>query len=310
MTTHGVKQFADSELQKIIHESQDVNLTKLKTEVLTSIDRFETEFDQFKHRVYSQIREAEPPYLQNSYKAYEEFRSHRYEWLKSPHPSDSIEVLETNLRMHIKNILDNRLPMLDATQEFILHRITRYSSWQTTTMILRPGLEPWLPKIVNNDPIYLVDENYDLLTPAMSQFNEMYQRRLRPYAVREDQEQDILWQLPEAQFGLVLAWNYFNHRPFEIIRRYLTELYKKLRPGGMLLMTYNDCDRWQEVVSAETGTALYTPGTLINSFAESLGFESTFSHHDNGPWTWIELRKPGEWQSYRGGQALAKIIPK
>jgi hypothetical protein len=78
----------------------------------------------------------------------------------------------------------------------------------------------------------------------------------------------------------------------------------------MLLMTYNDCDRWQGVLSAETGTALYTPGSLITSFAESLGFEQTFSYHDNGPWTWIELRKPGEWNSYRGGQALARILPK
>jgi SAM-dependent methyltransferase len=128
--------------------------------------------------------------------------------------------------------------------------------------------------------------------------------------IREDQEQDILWQLPDNQFGLVLAWNYFNHRPFEIVRRYLIELYRKMRPGGMLLMTYNDCDRWQGVKAVEAQVGLYTPGSLIQGFAESLGFEQRFIYHDEGPWTWIEFRKPGEWQSLRGGQTLAKIVPK
>ena len=78
----------------------------------------------------------------------------------------------------------------------------------------------------------------------------------------------------------------------------------------MLLMTYNDCDRWPGVVAVETGTALYTPGILILSFAEMLGFETVFTWHENGPWTLLELRKPGKNTTLRGGQTLAKILPK
>jgi hypothetical protein len=133
---------------------------------------------------------------------------------------------------------------------------------------------------------------------------------LRPYVIREDQDQNILWQLPNNQFGVVLAWNYFNYRPFEVIRQYLTEIYTKLHPSGKLLMTYNDCDRWPGVVAVESSAGLYTPGSLIQSFAESLGFEQTFTYNNNGPWTWVEFTKPGEWDSLRGGQALAKILPK
>jgi hypothetical protein len=309
-TAMDAKRFADVELQKIIQISQHSELENLRFNVLNSFDQFESEFDIVKRQVYDQIRKEEQPYLQNSYKAYEEYRSYRYEWLKTPHPSDSVEVQETNLRMHVENILNNRLIVTDESQDLILNRITRVSGWQNTTMILRPGAESWIHHMVSNDPIYLVDENHELLKPVLSQFNDMYQRRLRTYTIREDQDQDILWQLPNNQFGLVLAWNYFNHRPFEIIRQYLTELYKKIRPGGLLLMTYNDCDRWEGVKSAEAKTGLYTPGLLIKSFAESLGFEQHFSYHDHGPWTWIEFRKPGEWQSYRGGQALAQILPK
>jgi SAM-dependent methyltransferase len=310
LTSKEVRQSTARELQAIADLSQDSQLENLKVDILNSFDQFEGEFNIVKNRVYDQIRKEEQIYLQNSYKAYEEYRSHRYEWLKTPHPSDLVEVQEANLRMHVENILNNRLPLADESQELIMNRITRVSSWQNTTMILRPGTEQWINNMVNNDPMYLVDENYDLLTPAMAQFNEIYQNRLRPYVIREDQEQDILWQLPDNQFGLVLAWNYFNHRPFEIVRRYLIELYRKMRPGGMLLMTYNDCDRWQGVKAVEAQVGLYTPGSLIQGFAESLGFEQRFIYHDEGPWTWIEFRKPGEWQSLRGGQTLAKIVPK
>jgi hypothetical protein len=310
LTSNEVRRSTAKELQAIADLSQDLQLETIRTDVLNLFDQFENEFTLVKSRVYDKIRKEEQIYLQNSYKAYEEYRSHRYEWLKTPHPSDSVEVQETNLRMHVENILNNKLPVLDESQELIMNRITRVSGWQNTTMILRPGTEQWIHNMVNNDPMYLVDENYDLLTPAMSQFNEIYQNRLRPYVIREDQEQDILWQLPNTQFGLVLAWNYFNHRPFEIVRRYLIELYKKMRPGGMLLMTYNDCDRWQGVKAVEAQAGLYTPGSLIQGFAESIGFEQHFIYHDGGPWTWIEFRKPGEWQSLRGGQTLAKIVPK
>jgi SAM-dependent methyltransferase len=299
MTAMDPKRLADAELQKIIQISQHSKLENFRFEILNSFDQFETAFNQLKEKVKKQIEEEEKPYFQNSYKTYEEFRSHRYSWYKWRDPSE-----------YVNNVLSSRLPVLDQTQEFILNRITRCSGWQTTTMILRPGSESWIHNMVSNDPIYLVDEDYELLKPVLSQFNDLYQRRLRTYTIQEDQDQDILWQLPDNQFGLVLAWNYFNHRPFEIIRQYLTELYEKIRPGGMLLMTYNDCDRWEGVKSVEATTGLYTPGSLIKSFAESLGFEQHFTYHDNGPWTWIELRKPGEWQSYRGGQALAQILPK
>jgi hypothetical protein len=310
LTSDEVRQSTARELQAIADISHDSELENLRFDVLNSFDRFESEFDIVKRRVYDQIRKEEQPYLQDSYKTYEEYRSQRYEWLKTPHPSDSIEIQENNLRMHVENILNNRLTVTDKSYELIINRITRLSGWQNTTMILRPGTEQWIHNMVSNDPIYLVDENYDLLTPAMSQFNEMYQGRLRPYIIREDQDQDILWQLPDNQFGMCLAWNYFNYRPFEIVRRYLTELYTKIRPGGTLLMTYNDCDRWEGVKAVEAGVGLYTPGSLIQGFAESLGFEQNFIHHDNGPWTWIEFRKPGAWQSLRGGQTLAKVVPK
>jgi SAM-dependent methyltransferase len=177
-------------------------------------------------------------------------------------------------------------------------------------MIIRPGRETYINELLASDPLYLVDENHDLLVPAMSQFNENYQQRLRTYTINERQDQEILGKLPNGQFGLVFAYNFFNFRPFEVFKKYLSEIYQKLRPGGVLALTFNDCDRAKGVMLVEQHFCCYTPGYLVRELAQSLGYEIVFSWSDQGPSTWLELKKPGEFTSVRGGQALAKIIPK
>jgi hypothetical protein len=317
MTATAAKQSTNIELQKITHTSQDPELENLRISVLDSFDRFETEFNQLKHRIREQIEQEERPYIEDSYRIYEQNQSAKYEWFYMDLPEsrpnylkEQYEIREKNIQQQVDTILNTVLDISENAHNIILNRIIRYSGWQHSAMILHPGTESWIHHMVSNDPLYLVDESHDLLKPIMTQFNEVYQHRLRPYAIREDQEQDILWQLPNRQFGLVLAYNYFNRKPFEVIRQYLIEIYNKLSPGGVLAMTYNDCDRWPGVVAVESRMALYTPGLLIQSFAKSIGFEQIFIWHEDGPWTWIELQKPGELKSLRGGQTLARILPK
>ena len=145
---------------------------------------------------------------------------------------------------------------------------------------------------------------------AMSLFNEQYQNRLRTYTINERQDTAVLNKLPDGQFGLVFAYNFFNFKPFEVIKKYFAEIYQKLRPGGIFALTFNDCDRDKGVMLVEQHFCCYTPGYLVRELAQSIGFEIVFSWTDGGPTTWLELRKPGEFESLRGGQALAKVIPK
>jgi hypothetical protein len=81
-----------------------------------------------------------------------------------------------------------------------------------------------------------------------------------------------------------------------------------MRPGGTLIMTYNNCDRAQGVGLVERGFMCYTPKKLIVAHAESVGFECEFEHDGAGDVSWLEFRKPGEITSLRGGQTLAKIV--
>ena len=317
LTAMDAKESANKELQKITTLTADTEIDFLRLQVLDMFNHFENHFNLIKERVRVQIREEEQPYLQDSYKFYEQVQSYRHLWFNmefsdelSEHDQDRPKLKEENVQTQIQSILNSRLDLSVVAQDYIKSRILFYSSWQKTTMIIRPALEPWIQILVSNDPLYLVDDSYDLLKPAMTQFNQQYQSRLRPYTIREDQDRDILWQLPDNQFGVILAYNYFNHKPFEVIRKYLTEIYGKIRAGGTLIMTYNDCDRWEGVKAVEHFSGLYTPGFLILDFAKSLGFEQGVTWHENGPWTWVELHKPGEWNSLRGGQTLAKILPK
>jgi hypothetical protein len=120
----------------------------------------------------------------------------------------------------------------------------------------------------------------------------------------------ILDKLPNNQFGTIFAYHYFNHKPMPIICKFLTEFYEKLRPGGSVLMTYNNCDLSHGVIRAEHTWMLYTPRRMIEHHAIETGFELTDAHDGKGDVSWLEFRKPGDIVSLRGGQTLAKVLAK
>jgi hypothetical protein len=52
----------------------------------------------------------------------------------------------------------------------------------------------------------------------------------------------------------------------------------------------------------------YTPGSRIRTIAQNLSYKIIEQCAGTGNIAWFELRKPGEIQSLRGGQVLAKVI--
>jgi SAM-dependent methyltransferase len=248
--------------------------------------KFEDDLNNLKSQLTQQIATAERPWFQESYTLY-----------------------EGELRQSAESLLELRKPNTLDDKRFQI-RLTQYANWKYPALIIRPGLETFIENMVAYDPLYLVDLSHDYLAPAMNKFNEQYQSRLRPYVVSEDLDQDILAKIPNSQFGMCLAYNYFNFRPFEILKKYLAEIYQKLKPGGILAFTFNDCDRPSAVRLVENYYCCYTPGYLVQELAISMGYEIVYSWNDPGPTTWLELKKPGELTSLKGGQTLAKIVPK
>jgi hypothetical protein len=296
---------ADIKLSKITHtvSTHNVQVDQLSELLLTHKSKIQNDFEQFekdlnelKKQIDLQIEEAEKPLFQQSYRLYEE----------SINQINSDELYQEN----IEYVLNRRLEVSDHAHEVYQGRLLRHTDWHYAAMIIHPGQELFVKNMVANDPLYLVDENYDLLKPAIDHFNPLYQNRLRISTVVEKLDTPLLTKIPNEQLGVCLAYNFFNHKPFEIIKLYLTEIYQKLKPGGTLIMTFNDCDRYKAVILVEQFYAAYTRGSMLRSWAEHVGFEETFCYHDDGPSTWIEFRKPGQLTSLRGGQTLAKIVPK
>jgi hypothetical protein len=144
--------------------------------------------------------------------------------------------------------------------------------------------------------------------PAESRIPDQYQRRLRTYTVTESAQDPMLNQLPSGQFAFCLIYNFFDFKPLEIVNAYLSELFQKLKPGGTIALTINDCDRTGAVKLAESGFKCYTPKQTIVEHCQNLGFELMLSFHIDAACTWLEFKRPGELASLRGGQALAQIF--
>ena len=200
---------------------------------------------------------------------------------------------------------------IDPNSHMLLEsRLKTHTSWQFPGMLIRPAHNPWIESLVALDPMYLVDTHADLFAPVTSLFTPEYQRRLRYYVIEEYTSDRIFYNLPQEQFGVVCAFNYFNFKPWEVIKQYLDEVFVLLRPGGSFLFSFNDCDDWRAVGLAEHHYCCYTPGRLLRKHVLDLGYKIINDHQTQTGPAWIEIRKPGVLDSIRGGQTLAGIFMK
>jgi hypothetical protein len=254
--------------------------------VRTGLDDFERTLDQIKQRLTQLLHEQEPAYLAESYRLFDQEMRH-----------DGTQ-----------HILNRKLYIDSASREALQHRLKNLTDWRLPGMIIGPRTESFIEDMVPMDPLYVVDTHQYLIDPAVQKFHPDYQRRLRQYVVNDYVPQPILNEIPGGQFGVIFAYNYFNYRPMEVIRRYIQEIASKLRPGGSFIMTYNNCDRAHGIGLAERSWMCYTPQRLIVEAAINSGLELVSAADEPGDLSWIEFVRPGDIETLRGGQSLAKII--
>jgi SAM-dependent methyltransferase len=253
-----------------------------------TIAKFSAQVENLKQSLKQEIEAREQEYLATSLTVYQEQMKHDDPDMILKRRMGIDDNDDMRLRTHLKNLTDWRIP----------------------GMIIRPGLETYIEDMVPMDPLYVVDHDPELMQPAISKFTPEYQRRLREYVINDWADGPILGKLPNNQFGAIFAYQYFNHKPIPIIHKFLDEFYEKLRPGGSVIMTYNNCDLAHGVIRSEHVWMLYTPRRLIEQHAVDLGFELTEAYDGKGDVSWLEFRKPGDIASIRGGQTLAKIVAK
>jgi hypothetical protein len=268
------------------YHSTTSELDERLSDVKHSISRFDQSLQTLKQHLRNDVDRMAPEYYAESRKRYEHEMC-----------------FET-----VEHLINRKLPIEFDDQESLRNTIKNYTDWRLPGMVLGARQEMLVEDMVPMDPLYLVDHDRELIKVAMSPFTKEYQNRLRPYVINDWKDTEIFTALPNNQFGLVFAYNYFNWKPIEMIEKFLTEIYQKLRPGGALVFTYNECDKWHGVGAVEHAWMCYTPGSRIQTIARNLGYKIIEQHIGTGDIAWFEMRRPGEIQSLRGGQVLARVV--
>ncbi len=204
---------------------------------------------------------------------------------------------------------DRILTMRDETKKEIKSRIDLYADWHYPGLEIGPGDGIWTEHLVACDPLYVVDIQKEFLENTSNKFPEAYQRRLRTYWIDRFRTNEYdLSALPEGQVGFVFAWNVFNYFPLENLKQYLLEIYRVMRPGGVMMFSYNNGENPVCIEYVEIGWMSYMPKTLlVNLCRDAIGFDiiETFDREDNIHW--IEVRKPGKLSTVKSHQVLGKI---
>jgi hypothetical protein len=166
--------------------------------------------------------------------------------------------------------------------------------------------------LVANDPLYLCDFNSEQIEYVSSQFNSLFNQRIRKYVITDSN----FSALPQGQFGLMLSWMVFNYADLSAIERYLEKMMLLLRPGGVHIFSYNNCEFLESYQLADKGWMSYVTKTDVFAICNKLGYEIVNSYdveharYEYERISWIEIKKPGELKSAKRKQVTGKIKAK
>jgi len=191
--------------------------------------------------------------------------------------------------------------------------IRGYTNWHYPTLEIGPGHGEWTEHLIAGDPLYIVDIQQEYIHSTLSKFNDVYRRRIRPYLTKPGKEDNFanLSDLPQQQFGFIFAWNVFNYFPLTELTSYLMESFNLLRPGGVMMFSYNNCDTPACAYSVEVGLRSWMTKNLLIETCTNLGFEiiNTQSLEGAEQVHWVEIKKPGKLRTVKAHQVLGGILP-
>lgn len=285
---------------------------ELLKEVNTNLDIEQFDFDNIKEEIKQESDNIKVS-LDKIDSSLNEFKLHLtafFDSIEEPYFAKSKEIYRESLGDSPDYTLDQytfkKLIYDEDTMSFFISRIKMYTDWKWPALEIRPALGETSESLISCDPLYLVDTNKELFREVKKCWTPEYQRRIRYYVIDEAAKHP-LGTLPQNQIGLIVSVNFFNFRPIDLIEKYLKNMFNVLRPGGMAIFTYNNCDYPIGVDNFEKNYYCYTPGRIIKDLCKKHGFKILASFDMENNVSWLEIQKPGRLKSLRGGQNLARI---
>ena len=212
---------------------------------------------------------------------------------------------EFHLRASVKDNRELRNYIIHKdVKDLVKGRLGHYVNWKHPALEIGPGDGVWTEELVGFDPLYLVDVHEEFLEATKQQFKPEYQRRLRTYHIKHGD----LTALPKEQFGFVFAWNVFNYFSLDTIEMYLAQIKPLLKPGGVVLFSYNNCENYKSVEMFEHHYMSYVPNRDLMEAVKRQGYQTIAVRDEPTMTSWVEIKVPGDLTSMRAGQTLGKII--
>lgn len=276
------------DLWKTINDSNPIEHSEIipTSHLLVGMRHMKSRMQEIEQNIEDEIRECEGNYYVFSDESY----------IASLHDPDEY-------------VLGRQIPMTPQVLDILTNKIRSASAWQFPGVFIRPGTRHLIEEMASSDPLYIVDTSAGLLESALTRFHDQYQKRIRDI-VLVNEHGNILRDLPEAQFGLIVCMDFFEYRPIHLIEKYLLEFDQYLRPGGTVIFSFNNCDLEHGVNMVDKKFRTYTPAHRIRDMLTKMQFQIIEEHDYEASLSWIEAKKPGKLHSIRGGQALAKVNPK
>lgn len=263
-------------------------LTKQREKILSELDKFNSVLVDMKNNADKFVKEQESSYLSKSYQMYED---------------DEVD----STKYILERSLFQSLIYKDDIKKYLISRILKHSDWKHAGMFIRPEHGTYVDEMTSSDPLYIVDEHINLFSPTKLLWNEQYQSRVR-YKIIDESKNKIFKDFPIQQINFIVALNFFNYRPLDVIKTYMAELYDLLKPGGIIIFTYNNCNLTLAVQNFEKSLYSYTPESRLVPLIEMIGFIIVESYNEPiSNVSWLEIMKPGNTSSIKGGQCIAKI---
>lgn len=278
----------DLNVQDIDFDNLKNKISENSTLVLKKLDEINADILSFKNELESFVASVEIPYYAKSQTVYQEGLT-----------DDADYILD---RYSFKKLFYQ-----EESRDFFSNRLKLHVSWNWPALEIRPAHGEFTDELTASDPLYLVDTDLELFKVVKQKWTPEYQARVRYYTIQEN-DRRLFHQLPQGQFGLVVSVDFFNFRPLDLIEKYLDEIFHLLRPGGMVMFTYNNCDQPIGVDNFENSYYCYTPGRQIKEICEKIGYRIAASFNLENNVSWLELQKRGSRTSIRGAQTLGRIM--
>lgn len=297
-----------SSLYELLKQKENVSILKKEIDKLPSVEPLEKKIEslQKKMKKYQDEIEKHTHFLEENLANIDSM----FAQLNQKINTKASELIEKN-QEHFSSMLPppaEQFPAVDeATIKLVLTKLAGYSDWHYPALYHFPRYQRFVDSLVASDPLYLTGTEELVLQTFITKFPELYQRRVRLYEVKNKD----FSQLPQAQFGLVVMWDYFNYLPLSEIDIYLEQVYALLRPGGTFFFSFNNCDLPTSAKWAESMAESYYTEQYLRKKIFEIGYNITSItnlENSRGRYTsWAEIRKPGKLHSLKAFQALATI---